>query len=164
MFRSSVFYILSAYIAVSSVTGCGFTEEKVRVNSEVNFEYSMKVDGRQAIPEASPENLKLTIGRNVFPMEFEKSLIGLAVGDVKVIALEPAQAFGEIDRSLFSRIAAGSLPSDVAVKEGAIFRTGSGDRTVRIAKVLDDGTVVVDRNHPFAGKKITYKVKILEIK
>ena len=39
----------------------------------------------------------------------------------------------------------------------------AGTYTMKVSKIMEDGSVVVDRNHPLAGKHLLYKVRVASV-
>ena len=144
--------------------GCGSRNgtSAIRKGSAVLFQYAMEADGTPVVPPSNPEMMQLTVGDGVFPPAFERELLGMTVGAQKNITLRPEQAFGPFRPELVQRVPKTQLPPDLALTEGMLIG-GKGQATMRVAKILDD-SVVLDQNHPFAGKTLVYRIQILESK
>ena len=73
--------------------------------------------------------------------------------------------FGEVNPAAFKEVPREKIPAD-ALKVGTVLAArGPGGRTlpVRVSEVKDE-TVVLDMNHPLAGKTLVFDVKIMEVK
>ncbi len=132
----------------------------VAAGSVVTLRYALAADNAPVVPDNSPQVMKIKVGEGKLPLLFEKGLIGLPVGASKAIALKPEEAFGPVRKELVARVPRASLPEG-ELKEGMML--GVGSVAARIVKILDDGTVVIDRNHPLAGKSLLYKVRVASI-
>lgn len=128
--------------------------------SAVKVQYSLIADGASVVPDSRPETMTVRIGEGKVPPLLENALIGLPVGALKAVQLKPEQAFGPVRKELIARVPRTSLPAG-EIKEGMIF--GGGATTARVAKILEDGSVVIDRNHPLAGKNLIYKIRVTAI-
>ena len=103
----------------------------------------------------------LVVGGGKYPKAFERQLIGLKPGAEKNITLKPEEAYGPIHPELVKRISKTDFPSNIKPVEGRVL-AGRNGQVLRIAKVLDD-SVVVDQNHPLAGKTLKYHVMVKEV-
>lgn len=158
---------IGSVIAVSIVLGLGLSAcaknnagKKIEPGSVVSLQYVLSADNVPVIKEDAPQIMKLTIGEGKLPPLFEKSLIGLSVGGAKAIALKPEDAFGPVRKELIGRVPRAGLPKG-ELKEGMLL--GVGSYTAKVVKILEDGSVVIDRNHPLAGKNLLYKVRVTSI-
>ena len=132
----------------------------------VSLEYTLQLDDKSVVESnVGAEPLTYTHGSRQLIPGLEKALEGLAVGDTKEVTVAPAEGYGEQDPNALQEVQKQLIPPD-ALKVGARLqgKTPNG-RTVypRVAEIKDD-TVVLDFNHPLAGKTLHFAVKILDIK
>jgi FKBP-type peptidyl-prolyl cis-trans isomerase SlyD len=100
--------------------------------------------------------------------KLEEALLHKKVGDAVSVIVEPADAFGDFDPELIKIEAADRLPPEVEV--GMQFEayaspddeTGSG--MVFTVTDIADGKVVLDGNHPWAGKRLRFECRILDVR
>ena len=154
--------ILLGCVAVFAVA-CGNQGDVIQQGSFIRINYSLEVDGETLVSETDPVNIQLVVGQAAYPPEFERAFLGLKTGDRKVIRLEPEQAYGPIKEDMYIRVARSRLPDNIS--EGVMIgaRGVNGKKIgARVVKILDD-TVVLDQNHPLAGKTLVYKVEVLEV-
>jgi FKBP-type peptidyl-prolyl cis-trans isomerase 2 len=96
---------------------------------------------------------------------FENAIAGLRKGDEKDFTLLPEDAYGKTDARALQEIPKAKIPTEAHVV-GAVLeaRSPEGKRMpVKVAEVKKD-VVVLDFNHPMAGKTLTFHVKVLEVK
>ena len=112
---------------------------------------------------STPATLQLGSGELAPPLE--NCLIGVNVGERHVFLLEPDQAFGAHNPQLTQRMARAALPPDSSPElHGLIqFAAPNGDKFTGIVRELDDEAVLVDFNHPLAGKPVRFEVEIIGI-
>ena len=110
-----------------------------------------------------PATMQLGTGE-LAPM-LERCIIGIAPGERHVFLLEPDQAFGAHNPQLVQRIGIADLPADATPElHGLIeFASPAGDKFTGIVRELDAEAVLVDFNHPLAGKSIRFEVEVLGI-
>jgi FKBP-type peptidyl-prolyl cis-trans isomerase SlyD len=100
--------------------------------------------------------------------KLEEALLHKKVGDAVSVIVEPADAFGDFDPELIKVEAVDRLPPEVEV--GMQFEayaspddeTGSG--MVFTVTDIADGKVVLDGNHPWAGKRLRFECRILDVR
>jgi FKBP-type peptidyl-prolyl cis-trans isomerase 2 len=86
-------------------------------------------------------------------------------GDEAQVVLTPDKAFGAKNEKFISRMSVKSFAeSEVTPYPGAMIEmdTGNGPLRGRVMSA-ENGRVVVDFNHPLAGRTVTYNVKLIEI-
>ena len=131
----------------------------------VSIEYILTLaDGTVADSNVGGEALVYEHGASQILPALEKELLGLSVGDTTQVSLTAAEGYGEVDPSLFHTVPASEIPED-AREVGARLtaESASGDRrVVRVREVKGD-EIVVDLNHPLAGKDLEFEIKILAI-
>ena len=112
---------------------------------------------------SGPATLQLGTGE-LAPM-LERCIIGIGPGKRHVFLLEPDQAFGAHNPQLVQRIPVADLPPGVAPElHGLIeFSSPAGDKFTGVVRELDADAVLVDFNHPLAGKPVRFEVEIIGI-
>ena len=113
--------------------------------------------------DSTPATLQLGSGELAPPLEH--CLIGISVGERHVFLLDADQAFGSHNPQLTQRMARSDLPPGASPElHGLIeFAAPGGDRFTGIVRELDDEAVLVDFNHPLAGKPVRFEVQIIGI-
>jgi FKBP-type peptidyl-prolyl cis-trans isomerase SlpA len=107
----------------------------------------------------------MLLGTGELAPALEQCLIGITPGERHVFLLEPDQAFGAHNPDLVQRIGVGDLPPNSTPElYGMIeFASPAGDKFTGVVRELDGETVLVDFNHPLAGKPIRFEVQVLGI-
>jgi FKBP-type peptidyl-prolyl cis-trans isomerase SlpA len=113
--------------------------------------------------DLSPATLQM--GGGQLAPQLEAALIGLQEGEHRVFDLLPEEAFGAANPHLIERIARSALPADVVLRENALveFSTPEGKPFSGFLRTLSDTHATFDFNHPLAGKRIRFEVKIIAI-
>ena len=117
--------------------------------------------------EGKPATLQLGIGQMAEPLE--RRLQGLEEGADRVFELEAGEGFGERNPALVQRVShamlnANSEPGMRYVPGDLLeFPAPNGDRFAGVLKEIDDRGAVFDFNHPLAGQRIRFHVRILGI-
>jgi FKBP-type peptidyl-prolyl cis-trans isomerase 2 len=103
-------------------------------------------------------------GAGKLPSALQAALHGLRVGDRKRVTLLPAQAYGAVNPAAFQEVDIQLVPA-LARKVGSVLvsqDTTGKQRPVRIHAIRDT-TVVLDFNHPLAGKTLHFDVRVVDI-
>jgi FKBP-type peptidyl-prolyl cis-trans isomerase 2 len=105
------------------------------------------------------------IGANKLIRGLEDALIGLESGDKKKVKVPPEKGFGkrreelkdEVSKSIFKKGL--KLSKDMLVE----LKSKDGKKTLAIVRSVKKDTVLVDLNHPFAGRTLNFDVKVVGV-
>jgi len=100
---------------------------------------------------------------NLLPI-VEKSLIGKEKGNELTIEVSPELGFGDIDKNLIFIDSANNVPKEYSKIGMQIdFENDKGlKRKFRVTNI-DEDKITFDGNHPFSGKTLIYKIKIIDV-
>lgn len=131
-------------------------------NAAVLFHYTLTDEnGTQLDSSKGKDPLAYLHGHNNIIPGLENAMEGKQAGDVMVVTIEPADAYGERQEQMVQEVPRKSFQAD-DIKVGMRFEAQSpngGSLSVVITEVTDE-TVTVDGNHPLAGKALTFDVRI----
>ena len=131
----------------------------------VKIIYTLSVDG-QVIDSTSGENpFEFEIGNKQVIPGFENAIVGMKTGEKKTFILSPEEGYGPEDPKGFQEIAKDKLPQAVNPEVGMILQASRPDGQsipVRIAEVKSD-VVVLNFNHPLAGKTLNFDVEVIDM-
>lgn len=157
--------LLSAVVASAGDQKKGASPMTVSNGKQVSLEYTLKLDDQSVLDtNVGGEPLKVMQGSHQIIPGVEKALDGMTVGEKKKFTVAPADAYGTVDPEAFQEVDKNLVPSD-SRKVGAQLEGKTADgRTVfpRISEVKNE-TVVLDFNHPLAGKTLYFDVKVLDV-
>lgn len=90
---------------------------------------------------------------------------GAKVGETRRVIVNAAQGFGEHDESLVIRDKLENVPEEYH-KVGTVcsFQNDKGEPMSFRVKLIENGEIVFDGNHPYAGKAMTFKMTIIDIR
>ena len=140
----------------------------IKKGSVVSFEYTLLEDNGKVIESNQGQNpVTYTHGQREIIPGLEKAFSEMEVNEEKSIRLQPEEAFGPIDPNRFQEVPKNEIPAD-GLKVGAALtaRSSKGedqvDQVIHVREVKPE-TVILDFNHPLAGKILDFKVKVLGI-
>lgn len=138
----------------------------VQDNMDVGLDYTLTVDGQVVDSTEGKSPLHYVHGRGQIIPGLERELSGLHVGDTKEVKVNAKDGYGPIDPAAIVEVKKEQLPKDITPAAGMVLRGVNPDgRSFRAnVKEVKDATVLLDLNHPLAGKTLTFKVKITDIK
>ena len=89
----------------------------------------------------------------------------MAIGDRKTVTVLPEDAFGQKRHELVFELDKKKLPETVAPAKGQTVRVYQSDGNVFDASVADirDESVVLDANHPLAGKTLVFDIELVAV-
>ena len=133
----------------------------------VSIDYKLSLDSGEEVdssPEGKPLNFVTGTGR-ILP-GLENALVGKVAGDSASITLEPEKGYGPVNKDLMQDIPKDQFPDKVEIKEGMAFKAQGphGPVMITVNSVNDDDTVTIDLNHPMAGKRLHFEVKVVEVR
>lgn len=110
--------------------------------------------------------ITFTVGENQVIPGFERGIEGMNEKEEKTITLNPEDAYGERKEQLKQTIPKNAIQMDKEPHAGMILNVQAPNgQNIQVPIVAtDEQTITVDMNHPLAGKKLIFQVKVLEIK
>ncbi|MBL8859644.1 MAG: peptidylprolyl isomerase [Planctomycetes bacterium] len=102
---------------------------------------------------------------NIVP-GLEKGLDGHAVGEKLEVKVAPADGYGVHDPRGVQRVPRQAFPEDVDLEPGMQFgaEDPQGDSTTVWIVKVEDEQVVIDMNHPLAGKTLHFAISIAAVR
>ena len=136
----------------------------VEKGKKVSIEYTLTVDGAVADSNKGGEPLSYMHGENQIVPGLEKQLDGMNVGDSKTVTVEADQGYGELQADAIMEVPKDQVPEEAHQVGAQLMTKDSQGNVLRptVAEVKDE-VVVLDFNHPLAGKTLTFEVQIVGI-
>lgn len=137
---------------------------KIEKNSFVTIEYLIRLGEQETYPpNGEPEEISFCLGWGVMPPGLEEAMLGLSPNDQRVVHLSAEEAYGEFDEEMVMEVDRGDFPPDQEIQPGLVFETENdeGNTVYFVVQEVKDDVVVIDFNHPLAGKAldITFTVR-----
>ncbi len=137
----------------------------IKPGAKVQIEYTVTDEGGKVLDSnKGKEALSFTEGQHQIVPGLEKALEGMHQGDTKEVTLKPVDAYGEVDPAAVTEVPKDKIPADaLQVGTELIAQGADGDQRIVRIKEIKDETVVIDLNHPLAGKTLVFNVKVLDV-
>jgi len=131
----------------------------------VKMNYELSVDGEIIDSTDGREPFQYIHGKNQIIPALERQLEGLKVGDEREIILGPEDAYGVLDPEAYVEIPKSQLPQvDIQVGTRLGMIGPDGARLPATIVEIRFETVLLNLNHPLAGKELHFLIRILEIR
>lgn len=132
---------------------------------QVSLEYTLTLEDKSKVDSnVGKDPLVFTLGSHEVIPGLEKQLVGMKAGDSKHIEVAPEEGYGPVDPQRKQEVEKTKIPED-ARKVGSKLTGQTPDGRMVFAQVTEikDNTIILDLNHPLAGKKLLFDVKVLKV-
>ena len=137
---------------------------KIEKDSAVTLRYRMTDDNLVPLERGDEPSVYLHGGYGNTFAKLEAALEGQTAGYQTTLELQPNDAFGERDERLLQTIPKTQFPPGVKVGGSLQGRDESGQtRTFTVTKIKGD-KVLLDGNHPLAGKSLRISVTVVNVR
>jgi FKBP-type peptidyl-prolyl cis-trans isomerase SlyD len=137
---------------------------KIDKNSAVTLRFKVSDAQGKLIEDGSEPSVYLHGGYGNTLPKIEEALAGQEAGYAVTLALKAADAFGERDEGLLRSLAKKDFPP--GVKVGGQLEGRAEDGTMQVFNVMKikGDTVMLDGNHPLAGKDLKFAIKVVSVR
>jgi FKBP-type peptidyl-prolyl cis-trans isomerase 2 len=165
MKRAVLYFSLFLMVCMGAAWAHAADDVVIKNGSKVAFDYTLTVDGKVADTSAGKKPLEYVQGDGKLIPALTKKLEGMRAGEEKTIVLPPEEAYGKVNPDAKREVPKTALPQNTELKPGMTMQARDAKGNVfmtKIAEVKKD-SVIMDMNHPLAGKTLTFKIKIVSI-
>jgi FKBP-type peptidyl-prolyl cis-trans isomerase SlpA len=141
-------------------------EETVSGDSHVTLHYRLALaDGTTLVSTFDGNPATFQLGQGQLAEPFERCLAGLRPGARSAFELPPEAAFGPRHEHLVMRAPLSDIPPGVSARPGEVLELQSPQGQPLSARIVgvDAGSVVLDFNHPLAGRALVFEAEVLGI-
>ena len=136
----------------------------IKKGAKVTFDYTLTVDGKVQDTSAGRGPLEYTHGAGQIIQGLEEVLEQMNIGDKKTVDIKAEKAYGPVLQEAIKRVPKEAIGGAENLKVGDMVGASNEGHTFRaVVKEITDKEVVLDFNHPLAGKELTFDVEIKEI-
>ncbi|MGI6208097.1 MAG: FKBP-type peptidyl-prolyl cis-trans isomerase [Anaerolineae bacterium] len=139
---------------------------EAKAGNTVKVHYTGKDETGQVFDSSrGRQPLEFTLGRRMMIPGFEAAVMGMSVGESKTVTIPADEAYGPRREELMLRVPREQVPPNVEPEVGDRLqvRLATGQLApVTVAEVTDEA-IVLDANHPLAGKDLTFDIEVVEI-
>ncbi len=134
--------------------------------SSITLNFALFLEDGQEIDsnfDGNPVEMKMGDG-NMLP-GFEQHLLGLQEGGSVEVTVPAEDAFGPHNKENLQRFKASDFATDMTLEKGLMisFADPAGGELTGVVDSLENEWVMVDFNHPLAGRDIVFKATVHSI-
>ncbi len=144
---------------------------KVEKNKVVKLTYELNVDGKIADKATEDHPLDYIHGTHMLLPKFESEVEGKEPGDEFAFTLTPEEGYGAIDEGRLIELPKSAFEIDGKVREDLLvvgqiipMLSNTGQVVQGTVREVKADTVVMDFNHPMAGKTLNFKGKVVSVR
>jgi FKBP-type peptidyl-prolyl cis-trans isomerase 2 len=154
-FMSAMFTSAALYVDASSESS-----QMIADGAKVTVEYTLALPDKTVLEtNVGKEPISYTQGNHEIIPGLEKALAGLKAGDKKHVTVTAEDAYGPYDEQKKVTVTKEQVPPEVKV--GTKLRAQNGMEAKVVS--IDGNSVVVDTNHPLAGKSLVFDINVLKV-
>jgi len=139
---------------------------KVKKGDKVKVHYTGKLTDETVFDSSRErEPLEFTVGAGQMIKGFDAAVEGMEVGDSKKVEIPSAEAYGERSDEALIEVDKSQLPEGMKAEKGMQLEATSqdGNKQVLVIHEVKEEKVVLDANHPLAGKELIFDIELVEV-
>ena len=109
--------------------------------------------------------LEFTIGEGLIIPGFERAVIDMEPGETKTTTIPPEEAYGPRSEEMTLTVDREAFPAEINPEPGQQLQVRQPDGRAVFVVVSDvsESTVMLDANHPLAGRPLTFDIRLVEV-
>ena len=122
-------------------------------------------DGQTFDSSEGRDPLEFVVGSGQIIPGLDAAMEGMAVGEKKTVAVAADEAYGQHDPNAKQAVPRADIPEDIPLDPGTQLQVQTQEgqvMPVTVAEVTEE-QVILDANHPLAGKDLTFAIELVEI-
>ena len=163
MKRVFLLSIVGLFLITNQVSA---VEKKViKDGSVVKFDYTLYVEGEVADTSEGKAPLEYTQGTGMIIPGLEKQMAGLTEGEEKTIVVASEDAYGPVNPQAIVEIPKTNIGEDIKPEKGMVLQMQTKDGQMLNGTVTEikEDVLVMNFNHPLAGKELKFNIKVVAI-
>ncbi len=139
---------------------------RVEHGRTVIIEYQVRLPSGKVVDssEKSGGPVAFVCGQSDFPKPVDENIIGLAPGEKKVIFVPPEYTYGHYDPQKVTLVANEKILGEIEVGKAVKAPDDFGLRRPALVRSIWEGAMMLDFNHPLAGKTLHFEVIIKDVR
>ncbi len=140
---------------------------KVSKGHVVSVDYELHLGDGQIVDASAPgEPLSYIHGEGQIVPGLERALEGLSTGDAREVVVSPEDGYGDHDARGVQEVPRAEFPAEVEPHAGMELAAEGPDGEIVpfVVREVKPETVVIDLNHPLAGKTLHFDVTVRDVR
>jgi FKBP-type peptidyl-prolyl cis-trans isomerase SlyD len=140
--------------------------DTVQDNLVVKLDYTLIVDEEIMESTDDGEPIEFIQGIGQIIPGLESALYGMKVGEKKTVVIEPEDAYGDYDEESLEIAQKEEFSEEIPLDVGTFLDLRDDEDNVLSAQIIeeDEDTITLDFNHPLAGKTLTFKITVSDLR
>jgi FKBP-type peptidyl-prolyl cis-trans isomerase 2 len=132
---------------------------------QVSVEYTLTLDdGSTVDTNVGGEPLVFEPGAQQILPALEEALDGMKVSESRKVTLPPEKGYGAVVPELLQEVDLAMVPEEARFAGAQLAAEDqNGDRHFALVREVREDKILVDMNHPLAGRTLTFEVKVISI-
>jgi FKBP-type peptidyl-prolyl cis-trans isomerase 2 len=124
------------------------------------------LDGSTFDSSEGREPLEFEVGSGMIIPGLDRAMPGMEVGDKKIVKIACEDAYGPLNPEMRQAVPREGIPADIPLEVGTQLQmqTPDGQAMPVMVVEVDEATVLLDANHPLAGKDLQFDIEVVSIK
>jgi peptidylprolyl isomerase len=139
------------------------TEAKRGDNVKVHYTGKL-ADGTVFDSSEGSDPLEFAVGSGQVIQGFEEGVVGMKVGESKVVQIPVEKAYGERKEELVLQAPIEQVPPDLNPEPGMRLEMGGANGEILrvVVTEITDTHITLDANPPLAGKDLIFEIQLVE--
>ena len=137
-------------------------------NLVVGIDYVLRFDDGEEVDRSEDGTpLFYLQGHSQIIPGLEAELVGMVAGESKKVVVQPAVGYGEYDPEDKQSLPRDAFPEDMELEVGMdvfVRDAQTGEQFQVFVEEIEDDSVMLDFNHPLAGKTLHFDVKVAVVR
>jgi len=150
---------------IAATTSVFAEDMVVAKGKKVAFDYTLTVDKETVETTQGKQPLEYVQGEGMLIPGLEREMEGMKAGDAKTVTVKPEDGYGTVNAQLVREFDKSKLPADMKPEKGMVLemQDPQGNAYPCTITEVKDKSVMLDFNHPLAGKELTFDVKVVSV-
>jgi FKBP-type peptidyl-prolyl cis-trans isomerase 2 len=159
--------VLTALVSVFVVAIQNLEAAGAKKGDKVTLEYTGMLSNGTVFDASSKHDkpLQFEVGGGRVIAGFDKAVTGMKRGEEKKFTIAPADAYGDANPKLIKKVSRKEIPQDRKPEVGMslVMGTPEGRQMQALITEVNPEFIMLDLNHPLAGKALTFLIKVIKI-
>ncbi len=164
---SIMFIVMTGLVLINGYLSKASGNEKegegvtVKKGDKVKIHYTVSLkDGTVFDKSKAEKPLEFTVGSEQMPRGFDRAVRGMKLNEEKKVTIDAEDAYGKRNESLIMKFVKTDLPENFEPRIGMVIKLQGIPGTI---VNIDETNIILDGNHPLAGKDVVLDIKVVGI-
>jgi len=140
--------------------------QRVKSGDKVKVHYHGRLNNGETFDKSEGrEPLEFEVGSGMVIKGFDDGVTGMSVGEKKTVTIPFNEAYGPKNPEMIIDMPKNRFPKDMELEVGMALAMsdGQGQQFEVVVTQIKEDSVVLDANHPLAGKDLIFDLELVEI-